>query len=183
MAYTATLSFTTILLILHYTIFCTTALSACPGPNPTGGQCGHCTSNMDPHITTFDNMYYDNHVPICYKYVTGCPNNPNYIPFEIIGCHYYCFSSYPYTCVGDISVVFFNESGTKTFDINIALTSTSAATDALTNGTLVNDVPYTFDTIQNHQFKYLYNTPNTHRFNIYSATSPSFYAYITYYPG
>eukprot|EP01084_Bolivina_argentea_P259423 437721_1 len=109
---------------------------------------------MDPHITTFDNMYYDNHIPVCYKYVTGCPNNANkaanYIPFEIYGCHYYCWKGYQYTCVGDISVVFFDELGTKTFDINIDHTSTSAATDALTNVALVNGATYTFDTIQNH---------------------------------
>eukprot|EP01083_Nonionella_stella_P286486 975128_1 len=35
---------------------------------------------------------------------------------------------------------------------------------------------------KNHQFGYEYSG-NYHRFNIYSGTSPSFYAYITYYPG
>eukprot|EP01083_Nonionella_stella_P204539 745576_1 len=173
------LLFPIILLISYCRIFCNASITTCPD-GTVNDRCGLCSSRNDPHIYTFDDVFYDNHVPLCYKYVTNCPNNDVYLPFEICGCHYYCTNTV--ACIGDITITFKNESGTTTYQIDIDHTLGTATNTLGVPALLIDGTSYQFDTTNNHKFAYGL-TGTQHTFNIYSGAGPLFYAYISYQSG
>jgi len=163
-----------------------------PCPDGSQGECGRCKGHDDPHIMTFDGVFYDQHTDYCFQYVTECPfgaNNP--VPFDICACHYDCGSGTPgergcpnnIMCIGDVSLTFFdvNNGYTPTFEISIDYqNANNPAQDVLNIGALTSGNSYSFDAAGN-TFLYIQNV-NEHNFAVYGS-NPNYYAYISYSPG
>ena len=170
---------------------CNGNLYDCPD-DTLGLSCGRCESSDDPHISTFDGLYYDQHTDYCFKYVTECPfgaNNP--VPFDICACHYDCGSGTGgergcpnnIRCIGDVALTFYDVGNgyTTTFEISIDYqNAANPAVDNLNIGPLVSGTSYSFDAAGN-VFIYSQNG-NEHIFAIYGSGN-SYYAYISYIPG
>lgn len=166
-----------VLMIIPLGILCNGSLFECPN-GPPDYRCGRCTSVNDPHITTLDGVYYDHHQDGCYKYVTKC-NEKSQVPFEICGCHYSCGTIA--RCIGDLSISFFDSSGSKTYDVAIDyLNPLTPAINTLTPSSLISGNSYAYDSIFD-TFRYTQNQ-NEHIFQIYYGGNVD-YAYISYRPG
>uniref|UniRef100_A0A7S0XS64 VWFD domain-containing protein n=1 Tax=Elphidium margaritaceum TaxID=933848 RepID=A0A7S0XS64_9EUKA len=187
--FAATLS--SLVLVNHAQLF--------PCPDPTIGDCGRCDSQNDPHITTFDRVYYDQHTDGCFEYVTACPSYSGYLPFSIVACHYDC-GTYggganlaggdrpcpsSIRCIGNVSITFYDTSGAATYNISIDHLSSAAAEDD-SIGALTVGGSFAFDTAASHSFAYTMSTsgsgPALHTFDVYAGDN-SFYGYITYSSG
>ena len=156
-------------------------------PDSKQGRCGRCTSVNDPHITTFDGIYYDQHTDYCFKYVTECPfGAANPVPFEICGCHYDCgFSKNRcpnnIRCIGDLSLKFYDiyNGYSTTFEITIDYQNPgNPAQDTLNIGALTSGNSYVYD-VAGNLFIYI-QIGNVHHFAVYGS---EYYAYISYSPG
>ena len=160
-----------------------------PCPDPAQGECGRCKGHDDPHIMTFDGVFYDQHTDYCYKYVTECPfgaSNP--VPFDVCACHYDCGQQggtgekgcpNNIRCIGDVSLTFYDlTNGITSFEISIDYLNPSNPAVDTNIGSLSSGTQYTFDPSGNI-FTYNQNG-NEHNFAIEGS---GFYGYVSYIPG